>query len=439
MPCPCGQISSEQIGYLVYLYPSPLRHYDVAMNLRKLWLPLIAFLVAQASHAQDLTADQKASVINGVAEILKTEAFVPGVDFKNWDSFLEKKTKEVDEAKDANALARVLNQALRDFGISHTRILNPRSAAQRGRTTAIGAGMQVAVDEKGLKVRRVSDSGPARAAGIEVNDMILTVNGVKPEKTEAVEGEKGAKFTLEIEKSSGEKKTLELELKEFSTVRLESVTWEGEDTAVLKVFTFSAGYGRENIDALIKQVHEKKAKNLILDLRSNGGGAVNNLNHLLSLLMPPRTDYGTFISKRIAKSYAESRPDAPLTPEAIAAWAPNKAKTREAKIPYFPGKIAVLINRGSGSASEICAAALRECVGAKVIGTPSAGAVLASVFKKLPEGFSIQYPVSDYVTIKGVRLEKNPVKPDVEVSTVRKEGEPDPVIEKALEALKENK
>ena len=79
---------------------------------------------------------------------------------------------------------------------------------------------------------------------------------------------------------------------------------------------------------------------------------------------------------------------------------------------------------------------MKENVGAKVIGTPSAGAVLSSVFRKLVEGFSIQIPVSDYVTVKGVRLEANPIKPDVEVTAVKKGDEVDPVISKAIETLK---
>jgi carboxyl-terminal processing protease len=71
-----------------------------------------------------------------------------------------------------------------------------------------------------------------------------------------------------------------------------------------------------------------------------------------------------------------------------------------------------------------------------VIGTKTAGAVLASVFRNISDGFSVQYPVSDYVTIKGKRLEKGPVVPDVEVTAVRQGDGPDPVIEKALEVLR---
>ena len=63
-------------------------------------------------------------------------------------------------------------------------------------------------------------------------------------------------------------------------------------------------------------------------------------------------------------------------------------------------------------------------------------AVLASIYSPLPEGFSLQHPVSDYVTEKGIRLEKNPVVPDVEATGAKGPDGKDPVIEKAIEVLK---
>jgi carboxyl-terminal processing protease len=50
-------------------------------------------------------------------------------------------------------------------------------------------------------------------------------------------------------------------------------------------------------------------------------------------------------------------------------------------------------------------------------------------------GFQLQFPISDYVTAKGVRLEGNPVKPDV-VINARRQGTVDPVVDKALEVLR---
>ena len=81
----------------------------------------------------------------------------------------------------------------------------------------------------------------------------------------------------------------------------------------------------------------------------------------------------------------------------------------------FKGKVALLVNRGSASASEIAAAALQESKRAVVIGRKTAGAVLTSQFVSVGDGYSMQIPVGDYKTAKGVRLEGTGVTPEVEV------------------------
>ncbi|MFN8220385.1 MAG: S41 family peptidase [Fimbriimonadales bacterium] len=141
------------------------------------------------------------------------------------------------------------------------------------------------------------------------------------------------------------------------------------------------------MEDLIKQANEK-GKYLVLDLRSNGGGAVNNLQHLLSLLLPPDTVIGSFIGKSLAKRYADETKGDPADVVAIAKWSDRKYKTTKRDVEPFKGKIAVLINRASASASEICAAALKENAKAPLVGARSAGAVLASVYAKLPRASS---------------------------------------------------
>lgn len=392
--------------------------------------------VVQNPNAVPITAEQKESILKGILDILNTKAFVPGVDFAKWPGFIDSKKEEIDKAEDQNAFARIVNRALRDFGISHIQLQTPRAATQRTRRSTVGLGAGVAPNAKGLVVRRIFEGSPAAELKLAENDVIVKVNGEPAKDREALNGEKGTKLKLEVLKADGTTVELEAELKEYSTVRKETLTWVDDETAVLRVFTFATGYGRENIQDLVKEA-SVKAKFLVLDLRSNGGGSVASLNHLLSLLMPDKTEYGAFVSKTMALAFSLEKPQAEVTPEAIAAWTKNKVVTRKrGDIEPFAGKIAVLINRGSASASEICCAALRESVNAKVVGGKSAGAVLASVFSRLPEGFSLQHPVSDYVTQKGVRLEKNPIVPDVEVTALIGDDGKDPVILKAVEVLK---
>ncbi|HTQ11379.1 MAG TPA: S41 family peptidase, partial [Fimbriimonadaceae bacterium] len=100
----------------------------------------------------------------------------------------------------------------------------------------------------------------------------------------------------------------------------------------------------------------------------------------------------------------------------------------------FTGQIAVLMNRGSASASEIACAALKDWRDAVLVGQKSMGAVLASVYGPLPDGFELQYPVQDYITIKGERLEGHPRVPDLDVAS--DPGAPDDVPQKALDFLR---
>jgi nucleotide-binding universal stress UspA family protein len=209
-------------------------------------------------------------------------------------------------------------------------------------------------------------------------------------------------------------------------LRRETLTIVGE-IAVLRVPTFSDGYSRENI--------EEDAKGLILDLRRNGGGASSNLNHLLSLILPPNTEYGVFLSRRIVSDWQRAHPNEEVDLGRVATWTTSRARTRPRGIDPFKGPIAVMIDRGSASASEITAAALKENADAILVGSPSAGAVLASVNARLPLGFSLQYPVSDYITTKGRRLEKQPLEPDVKEAG-RVTSSDDPVRAAALKAVR---
>lgn len=397
---------------------------------------LSTFALAQSpSQAPELTSETKASILKGIEEIVTQRAFVPGVDFNKWTEFIEKRRTEVEEAKDEAAFGRVVNQALRDFGFSHIRLSNPRSTSQRGQTSAVGTGANVVVNEEGLRVQRVVDRGPAKDLGLEVGDVITKIDGKKPASVDELNGEEGTKKSVEIKKANGEIKQVELEIKRYSTVREETLTWIDEDTAMLRIYTFSAGYGRENIEKLMGEA--AKAKYLLLDLRSNGGGAVNNMNHLLSLLMPNDTVIGTFVNRRMADQYHAENPEAPIDPISIAKWTDRQSKTRERPtIKPFTGKIAILTNRGSASASEITTAALKEQVGAVQIGARTAGAVLASTYGRLPEGWSLQYPVSDFVTGKGMRLEANPLMPDLEENGRPGEDGKDPVVVAAVTKLK---
>lgn len=104
----------------------------------------------------------------------------------------------------------------------------------------------------------------------------------------------------------------------------------------------------------------------------------------------------------------------------------------------YQGKVVVLTDYGSASTSEIFAAGLQEIGRAKVVGETSAGAVLPSVFDRLPTGATFQYVVSDYKTPKNILLEHRGAIPDTEIKLTRAsllEGR-DLQIEEAIKQIK---
>jgi carboxyl-terminal processing protease len=380
-----------------------------------------------------LTKEQKDEVLKGIANIMENRAFVPGVDLKKWPEFIEKQREDLDKAEKEVDFSRAINRALRDFGISHIRFLTTRQAETRDRTSVVSIGVMARSENNTLVVTTVLPKSPAETAGIKQGDVITQVDGKTPENSSVLMGEDGSEVKLKV-KTGPDERDLTVKRARVSTARPETLTWVAPDTAVLRVWTFSRGYSRTIIEGLMKEANEK-AKYLIVDLRSNGGGSTANLQHLLSLFVKPDTDIGTFIDRDSVKNYEKDHtPSNDLV--AIAAATTRKYRTRKQALEPFAGKVAVLVNRGSASASEIFATGLRETIGAQIVGAKSAGAVLASIFGRLPNGFQFQYPVSDYVSIKGVRLEKNPIVPDVEVTGAAGQDGKDPVVDKAVERLK---
>jgi hypothetical protein len=196
--------------------------------------------------------------------------------------------------------------------------------------------------------------------------------------------------------------------------RLPGFRWVDEETALVRIPAFTGGYDEDAVEEIFDSI--ESAKYLIVDLRGNPGGEVENMRHFLGLLLPSDTSIGTFVSKNIADAYVEAGNTKASDPIAIAKWAHKEFRPRRSTPGPFKGGIAVLVDGGSASASEIIANALREAKKSPIIGTPSAGAVLVSTYDRLSYGFRMQYPVGDYVSAGGIRLEGHPITPDVRAS-----------------------
>ncbi|HWD39490.1 MAG TPA: S41 family peptidase [Fimbriimonas sp.] len=413
------------------------------MRLVRALVGLVALLgVASAPMAQsnDISPDTKTEVIQKVSDYLEHHAYVPTVDFSEWNQFLKNEQPKLDASTTEEAFTRAMNEAFAKFGASHIYLASPRATKNRMTASMVGIGIrQEYVPDMGLVVMRVIPGGAAEKAGLVIGDVITKVDGKPIEGTKGIPGEEGTKLTLTIKHKDGKSKDYVLTRTKFSTIQPEELTEVDPDTAKLTIYTFDRTYDPENVQKLMSKA--RAYPNLILDLRDNGGGAVDNLEQLLSFFVGPDDRVGTFVSKAMVDDYARTTGNKADDVTKIAAWSRGFEKWDRQQIGARPdsdeelykGHVAVLINGFSGSASEICAAALHDVIGATLIGQKSAGAVLVSVIKDASNGFTVQYPIMDYVTVRGVRLEGNGITPQVaiEAKKYRMPGDPDLAVEKA--------
>lgn len=406
-------------------------------SLRALAGATALMLLTAAAPAQEgtLKEETKTEVLERVNTLVTKSAFVPGIDFSKWTSFIEAEKTNLEAAKSDEDFQRVINGALSKFGASHIVLSTPKAAEVRRTGQTVGVGITTQPTDDGLTIVRTVKGAPADLAGLRPGDVITLVDGKAVEGIKGIPGPEGTTVTLTVKRGT-ESKEYTIKRERFSTVRPEELAWVDKDTARLSIYTFDFTYDRDRVESLMKDA--QKARNLIVDLRDNGGGAVVNLEHLLGMLCPPDKPIGTFISKSLVRRYNEETGEDGKDLAKVAAWSDQKIKPRlNRRVARYKGNIAVLVNRWSGSASEIAAAALRDNAGATVVGTKSAGAVLVSVIVPASNGFMLQYPLSDYVTVSGLRLEGNGVTPDVEAADpkLRLPDTKDEVVEKAVQSL----
>lgn len=394
---------------------------------------LAAFALGQAQTV-DSSPEVKKEILTKLTQRIESFAFVPGVKFDTWGSFLEAQKAKIDEAKDDTEFKSAVNEALRKFGFSHIVLATPKDMKTRstGQTVGIGISSQEAEDKSGRIIIRVVDKSPAKEAGLEPGDKITAVDDKPFTATTILSGDEGTKVKLKVVKPDGKAFEYTITRRPFSTVVKDDFRLLNPTTGLLKVNTFDRAYSPAVIDELM--LDAVKVKNLIVDLRFNGGGAVINLLHFAGYFVDPQLKLGFMLDKGAVTRYrlAEKKESAMLTDlvkyanEFIMTPRPAKAK--------FSGNLVVLINGGTGSASEIFTAAMRDLYGKKtvnadgdvipdtapksfaVVGSKSAGAVLFSTYVDTAHGFMLQMPVADYLTPSQARLEGNPIVPDVEAA-----------------------
>lgn len=265
-----------------------------------------------------------------------------------------------------------------------------------------GIGCMVSTNELGeIYVVSIFDNSPAQKAGLQENDIILKIDGedytgkTSEDMANYVKGNENDKIKFIIKRGEEEKEfTVVREKVEVPTVTSKVIEEQDKKIGYIDISIFSA-VTYDQFKTELEKLEKEKIQGLIIDVRNDTGGYLSAVTDISSLFLKKgQVIYQLEDNKKTEKI---------------------KDETKESR--DYP--IAVLINAGSASASEILASAIKESYNGFVVGTNSYGKGTVQKTKKLSDGSMIKYTVQKWLTPDGNWINEKGVEPTnfVELTT----------------------
>lgn len=271
-----------------------------------------------------------------------------------------------------------------------------KELTQRRANNYVGVGVTVDYTrEEGLLVQSVTEDGPAEKAGVVPGDVIIAVDGrsiagdARQSGTEMITGEPGTQVALTLLGEDGSTRDVTCTRATLNSPSAHGKMLEG-NVGYVKLDNFYSGSAdsfRREVDALLEQ----GAVSLIVDVRSDPGGYVAELEKILDYLLPE----GPVFTQK-------------------ARWWFQSVYQSDADCVDLP--MAVLVNKNSYSAAELLAAQLRESAGAPIVGEVTSGKGYSQVTFPLLNGGGVGLSTATYCTGSGHSLIGEGITPDMELS-----------------------
>ena len=305
---------------------------------------------------------------------------------------------ELDDTALAYRAIDGLTEAVGDTG--HTSFLTPEERAERseelsGSYVGIGVRIDAAEDGRPLVVAVFRDS-PAEVAGLKTGDIIVAVDGQSTIDHDLdnvaswIRGEAGSTVKVTVQSGAdGQPRDVDIVRGE---VAVDTVSWAiapGSKTAVLRLEQFSHG-AADAVKAALEEIKVAGADRLVLDLRGNPGGYVDEAVGVASQFL---TD-GTVYVERNAEGEETTHNVSP-----------------NGSAPNIP--LVVLVDGGTASSAEIVSGALQDAARGELIGVKTFGTGTVLGEFELSDGSALRVGTTEWLTPKGRRIWHEGIVPDV--------------------------
>lgn len=291
---------------------------------------------------------------------------------------------------------RGMVDALGDTG--HSRFQTPAEVTEQqslNQGSFEGIGVEVEMKNDQVMVIAPIDGTPAQKAGIRAGDVILQVNGKSLEGQtldtviSQVLGPAGTPVTLTILTPSTNQ-TRDVTITRARIV-LHDVTWQpipGTTLADLRIAEFSNGVGRD-LQAALAAIEQQKLTGIVLDLRNNPGGLLNEGVTTASAFLPG----GNVLEEKDAQGHVTTVPE-------------------DSRVPTTNLPLVVLINEGTASAAEIVSGAIQDAHRGPLVGATTFGTGTVLTEFPLSDGSSLLLAIEEWLTPSGRVIWHHGVVPD---------------------------
>ncbi|MBU8878923.1 PDZ domain-containing protein [Bacillus sp. FJAT-29790] len=306
--------------------------------------------------------------------------------------------QEIDQDKLINGAINGMVDALDDPYSDYMSVEEAKSFHQSISSSFEGIGAEIQEQDGFIMIVSPLKGSPAEKAGLKPNDKVLAVDGKSLQGMSSVEavtiirGEKGTKVELSIQRPGVDEKMIVPIVRD--TIPLETVYGEmlEDGMAKVQITSFSENTSKELI-AKLNELQGQGMKGLILDLRQNPGGLLNQAIDISSLFVPG----GKIIfqvedrngNREEVKSKGNDQPGIPLV---------------------------VVIDKGSASASEILAGAVKESANIPLVGEKSFGKGTVQRAQDFSDGSNMKFTTEKWLTPNGNWIHKKGIVPDYEVA-----------------------